>query len=120
MSENSDTSSFSLQKSPSCGSQHSETLPDNGTLFLDDLDLSCLKEVNSFPDLTELECLQFDAECTDAKQASGKAFKASGQLKKKKGGVSKRKGTKDKPAVPMFVDDECLKELEQMLGTGVR
>jgi len=119
MSENSDTSTFSLQKSPSCGSQHSETLPDNSTLFLDDLDLSCLKEVNSFPDLTELECLKFDAECADAKEGSGKASNTSGQLRKKKGGVSKRRSTKDKSAVPTFVDDECLKELEQMLGAGV-
>jgi len=114
VSENSDASSFSVQKSPSCGSQHSETLPDDSMLFLDGLDLPCLKEVNSFPDLTELECLNFDMGC---EEGNGKASKVTSQLKKKKGGgVSKKKGTKDRTAVPTFVDDECLKELEQMLG----
>ncbi|CAD7697771.1 unnamed protein product [Ostreobium quekettii] len=116
VSDSSDASSFSIQKSPSCGSQHSETLPDDSMLFLEGLDLSCLKEVNSFPDLTELECLNFDTAC---EEGMGKASKATSQLKKKKGGgVSKKKATKDRNAVPTFVDDECLKELERMLGTG--
>lgn len=115
--ENNGTSSCGLRKSPSYGSEHSETLPDDSMLLFDNIDLSCLKEVNSFPDLADLERLGMGN--TGGEGGSARLEQGPSPKKKRnKGGVMKKKGRKTKMSLPLFVDDECLKELERMLGTG--